>query len=58
MEVEENVQLIGSGRQVSEINKFMEAFETTQKMMKNLNNKGKMKKMMKNLNLSDLDKMM
>ena len=39
----------GSGRQVSEINRFMESFEMTQKMMKQMKNKGSMKKMMKGL---------
>ncbi|MBR4979852.1 MAG: hypothetical protein IKX77_04800, partial [Clostridia bacterium] len=28
----------GSGRQVSEINRFMESFEMTQKMMKQMKN--------------------
>ena len=42
----------GSGRQVSEINRFMESFEMTQKMMKQMkNNKGGMKNMMKGINL-------
>ena len=44
----------GSGRQVSEINRFMESFEMTQKMMKQMKNKGSMKKMMKGLNLDNL----
>ena len=43
----------GSGRQVSEINRFMESFEMTQKMMKQMKNKGSMKKMMKGLNLDN-----
>ena len=40
----------GSGTQVHDINKFMESFEMTQKMMKQMkSNKGGMKKMMKNI---------
>ncbi len=49
----------GSGRQVSEINRFMESFEMTQKMMKQMkNNKGGMKKMMKGINLDKFKGMM
>jgi len=48
----------GSGRQVSEINRFMEAFETTQKMMKQMKNKGSMKKMMKGMNLDKFKDLM
>ena len=44
----------GSGRQVSEINRFMESFEMTQKMMKQMNNKGSMRKMMKGMNLDQM----
>ena len=44
----------GSGRQVSELNRFMESFEMTQKMMKQMKNKGNMKKMMKGLNLDQI----
>ena len=44
----------GSGRQVSEINRFMDSFEMTQKMMKQMKNKGSMKKMMKGLNLDNI----
>ena len=44
----------GSGRQVSEINRFMESFEMTQKMMKQMKNKGSMKKMMKGFNLDQI----
>ena len=44
----------GSGRQVSEINRFMDSFEMTQKMMKQMKNKGNMKKMMKGLNLDNI----
>ena len=45
----------GSGTQVHDINKFMESFEMTQKMMKQMNNKGQMKKMMKGMNLDNID---
>ena len=44
----------GSGRQVSEINRFMESFEMTQKMMKQMKNKGNMKKIMKGMNLDNI----
>lgn len=44
----------GSGRQVSEINRFMDSFEMTQKMMKQMKNKGSMKKMMKGFNLDQI----
>ena len=45
---------LGSGRQVSEINRFMDSFEMTQKMMKQMKNKGNMRKMMKGMNLDNL----
>ena len=48
----------GSGRQVSEINRFMESFEMTQKMMKQMNNKGTMKKMMKGIDMNKIKDMM
>ena len=44
----------GSGRQVSEINRFMESFEMTQKMMKQMKNKGNARKMMKGFNLDNI----
>ena len=44
----------GSGRQVSEINRFMDSFEMTQKMMKQMKNKGNMRKMMKGLNFDNI----
>ena len=44
----------GSGRQVSEINRFMDSFEMTHKMMKQMKNKGNMRKMMKGLNLDNI----
>jgi signal recognition particle subunit SRP54 len=46
----------GSGTTVQQINKFMNSFEMTQKMMKQMtSNKGAMRKMMKNMNLDDLN---
>ena len=45
----------GSGTQVHEINKFMESFEMTQKMMKQMKTKGGMKRMMKGLKLDQMD---
>ncbi|MCI9110406.1 MAG: signal recognition particle protein [Bacilli bacterium] len=49
---------MGSGTQVHDINKFMESFEMTQKMMKKMNDKGNMKKMMKGLDMNKLKDMM
>ena len=49
---------MGSGRQVSEINRFMESFEMTQKMMKQMKNKGNMRKMMKGMNLDQFKDLM
>ena len=45
----------GSGTQVHDINKFMESFEMTQKMMKQMKTKGGMKRMMKGLKLDQMD---
>lgn len=46
----------GSGTKVQDINKFMNSFEMTQKMMKKFtNNKGAMKRMMKGLDDGNLD---
>lgn len=45
----------GSGTKVQEINKFMESFELTQKMMKKIGTKKGMKSMMKNLNMDNID---
>ena len=45
----------GSGTQVHDINKFMESFEMTQKMMKQMKTKGGMKRMMKGLKLDQID---
>ena len=44
----------GSGTTVQEINKFMQTFETTQKMMKKIKTGKGMKNMMKNLNMNNL----
>lgn len=45
----------GSGTEVHDINKFMESFALTQKMMKQMKSKGGMKRMMKNFNLDKMD---
>ena len=46
----------GSGTSVQDINKFMNSFEMTQKMMKKMtNNKGSMRKMMRKLDTNDLN---
>jgi signal recognition particle subunit SRP54 len=50
----------GSGTTVQQLNKFMNSFEMTQKMMKEMtSNKGAMKKMMKsmNINMDELENM-
>ena len=44
----------GSGTEVHDINKFMESFEMTQKMMKQMKTKGGMKRMMKGFNLDNI----
>lgn len=48
----------GSGTKVSDINKFMQSFEMTQKMMKQMKTKGGMKRMMKGLNIDNLNDLM
>ncbi len=45
----------GSGTKVQDINKFIDSFEMTQKMMKKISNPKGMKSMMKNLNMNDMD---
>ena len=45
---------LGSGTKVHDINKFMESFEMTQKMMKQMKTKGGMKRMMKSLNMDQM----
>ena len=44
----------GSGTEVHDINKFMESFEMTQKMMKQMKSKKGMKNIMKGLNLDQI----
>ena len=45
----------GSGTQVQDVNKFINSFEMTQKMMKKFkNDKGSMRKMMKSMNMDDM----
>ena len=44
----------GAGVTVTQVNKFMESFEVTQKMMKKLKTEKGMKNLMKNLNISDM----
>ncbi len=46
----------GSGTTVQDINKFMNSFEMTQKMMKKLKNEKGLNNIMKNLNMKDLKK--
>lgn len=45
---------LGSGTSVQAINKFMNSFEMSQKMMKKMQNGKGMRKMMKNLNIDDI----
>ena len=48
----------GSGTKVQDINKFINSYEATQKMMKKLqSNKGGMKKMLKGMDMNDLKNM-
>ena len=47
----------GSGTSVQQINKFMQSFELTQKMMKKMKDEKSMKKMMNNINPKDLKNM-
>ena len=44
----------GSGTIVQDINKFINSFEMTQKMMKKMQNGKGMKNMMKNINMDEL----
>ena len=44
----------GSGTTVNDVNKFMNSFEMTQKMMKKIKTEKGMKNIMKNLNIKDL----
>ena len=55
MQVEDRELQSGSGTQVSDINKFMNSYEMTRKLMKKMqSNKGGMKNMMKNLDVNSL----
>lgn len=47
----------GSGTSVQQINKFMQSFELTQKMMKKMKDEKSMKKMMNSINPNDLKNM-
>lgn len=48
----------GSGTTVQDINKFINSYETTQKLMKKMqNNKGGMKKMLNSMDVNSLKKM-
>jgi len=47
----------GSGTSVQAINKFMQSFELTQKMMRKMKDEKSMKKMMNGLNMKDLKNM-
>lgn len=55
MQVEDKEQQNGSGTQVADINKFMNSYEMTRKLMKKMqSNKGGMKNMMKNMDINSL----
>ena len=55
MQVEDKELQNGSGTQVSDINKFINSYEMTRKLMKKMqNNKGGMKNMMKNIDMNSL----
>ncbi len=55
MQVEDKELQNGSGTKVSDINKFINSYEMTRKLMKKMqNNKGGMKNMMKNLDANSL----
>ena len=47
----------GSGTKVQDVNKFMNSFEQTQKLMKKMQNEKSINKMMKNLDMNALKKM-
>ena len=51
--VEEELQT-GAGTTIQEVNKFMNSFDMTQKMMKKMKNNKGIKNMMKNINTNDL----
>ena len=55
MQVEDKELQNGSGTSVQDINKFINSYEMTRKLMKKMqNNKGGMKNMMKNLDVNSL----
>ena len=55
MQVEDKELQNGSGTSVTDINKFINSYEMTRKLMKKVqNNKGGMKNMMKNLDMKSL----
>ena len=55
MQVEDKEQQNGSGTTVQDINKFINSYEMTRKLMKKMqNNKSGMKNMMKNLDVNSL----
>jgi len=55
MQVEGKELLNGSGTTVQDINKFMNSYEMTRKLMKKMqNNKGGMKKMLNGLDINSL----
>lgn len=55
MQAEDKELQNGSGTKVADINKFINSYEMTRKLMKKMqNNKGGMKNMMKNLDMNSL----
>ena len=55
MQVEDKEQQSGSGTTVQDINKFINSYEMTRKLMKKMqSNKGGMRNMMKNLDANSL----
>ena len=54
MQVEDKGLQNGSGTTVQDINKFMNSFQMTQKMMKKVQNEKGLKNIMKNINPKDL----
>ena len=55
MKVEDKEQQSGSGNTVQDINKFINSYEMTRKLMKKMqSNKGGMRNMMKNLDANSL----
>ena len=55
MQVEDKEQQSGSGTTMQDINKFINSYEMTRKLMKKMqSNKGGMRNMMKNLDANSL----